>query len=89
MRIDRDRLLEQAQSLGNPPFCYWKEGRKRAQVEVVGGKVARRPLGRASDLGRLQCRLDHTGDADRHLILQLEDALQRAVEAAGPKMRAG
>src|SRR6266478_688775 len=39
MRIDRDRLLEQSQGLENPIFCYWKEDRKRAQVEIVGGEV--------------------------------------------------
>jgi len=36
----------------------------------------------------LQCRLDHPGDADRDLILKVEDVLQRAVKAVGPQMRA-
>src|SRR6202040_1950191 len=43
----------------------------------------------AAHLGRLQGRLDDTGDADSDLVLELEDVLQRAVEAAGPEMRAG
>ena len=89
MRIDRDRLLEQSQSLENPLFRYRKEGRKRAQVEIVGGEVGRRPRGGAAHLGSLQCRLDHPGDADRDLVLKLEHVFQRAVEAVGPEMRAG
>ena len=89
MPIDRDRLLEQSQSLENPLFRYWKEDRKRAQVEIVGGEVGRRPRGGAAHLGGLQCRLDDAGDADRDLVLKLEDVFERAVEAVGPEMRAG
>jgi tetratricopeptide (TPR) repeat protein len=87
MPIDRDRLLEQSQSLENALFCYWKEGRKRAQIEVVSGEVGRRPCGGAAHLGSLQCRLDHAGDADRDLVLQLEDVFELqdtvAVSVAG------
>ena len=89
MPIDRDRLLEQSESLENPLFCYRKEGRKRAQVEIVGAEVGRRPRGGAAHLRRLQCRLDHPGDADRDLVLKFEDIFQRAVEAVSPEMRAG
>ena len=39
------------------------------------------------DLSGLQYRLDDAGDADRHLVLQLEDILQRTVKAVGPQMR--
>src|ERR1051326_8545690 len=39
MRIDRDRLFEQSQSLDNPLFRYWVEGSERAQVEIVGGEI--------------------------------------------------
>src|SRR6266851_2005219 len=45
MPIDRDRLLEQPQSLNNPLFRYRKEDCKPAQVEIVGGEVRRRPRG--------------------------------------------
>ena len=58
MRIDRDRLLKQSQSLENPLFRYRKEDRKRAQIEIVGGEIGRRPRGGAAHLGGLQCRLD-------------------------------
>ena len=76
MPIDRDRLLEQSQSFENPLFRYRKERRKRAQVEIVGGEVGRRPRGGAAHLGRLQCRLDDAGDADRDPVLQLEHVFQ-------------
>src|SRR5690242_20712198 len=89
MRIDRDRLLEQSQSLESPLFRYWIEGRKRAQVKIVGAEVGSPPRGGAAHLGGLQCRLDDPGDADRDTVLELEYVLQQAVEAVGPKMRAG
>src|SRR5215475_339273 len=47
MRIDRDRLFEQAQSLENPLSCYWVEGSKRTQIEIVGAEVGRLPCGRS------------------------------------------
>ena len=89
MPIDRDRLFEQSQSLDRPLFRYRIEGRERAQVEIVGAEVGRRPRGGAAHLGGLQCRLDDAGDADRDLVLKLEHVFERAVEAVGPEMRAG
>ncbi len=89
MPIDRDRLFEQSQSLENPLFRYRIEGRKRAQIEIVGGEVGRRPRGGAAHLGGLQGRLDHPGNADSDLVLELEHVFERAVEAVGPQMRAG
>src|SRR5690242_20387557 len=53
MPIDRNRPLEQSQSLENPLLHYGIEGRKRAQVEIVGAEVGRRPRGGAAHLGRL------------------------------------
>src|SRR6516165_349011 len=87
-RIAFDRLLKQTERLRASP-CRRQNHRIGAQVEVVGSKVVRRAAGRAGGLGGLQCRLDHAGDARRHLVLQLEDVFQRAVEAVGPQMRAG
>src|SRR5215467_14041123 len=89
MPIDRDRLLEQSQSLDNPLFCYRKESRKGAKIEIVGAEVGRRPRGGTAHLGRLQCRLDVSGDAYRNLVLQVEYIFQGAVEPVGPQMRAG
>src|SRR6516164_3530327 len=85
--INRDRLLEQSQGRGNPLFRNRIKGRKRAQVEIVGAEVSRWPRGGSAHLGGLQSWLDDPGDADRYLVLKLEDVLQRAVEAVGPEMR--
>src|SRR5262249_56863890 len=86
-RIARARLLEQSQCLDYPLFCYWKERRERAQVEIIGGKVVCRPGRRPADLGRLQCRLDHPGDVQSDLGLELEDGFPWAVQMAPPKIR--
>ena len=85
MRIDRDRLLEQSQSLENPLFRYWIEDRKRAQVEIVGAEVGRRPRGGAAHLGGLQCRLDDAGDADRDLVLQARRRLRASRRSGRPR----
>src|SRR5215470_8180962 len=37
----------------------------------------------------LQFRLDDTGDAHGHLVLEVEDIFQLALETIGPQMRAG
>jgi hypothetical protein len=62
--------------------------RECAQIEVEGGEVVCRPLGRAAGLGRFQGRLDDAGDADRYLVLKLEHVFKRAVEPVCPKRRA-
>ena len=48
----------------------------------------RRTGSRAADLGGLQCRLDDAGDVDRHLVLEVENIFQGAVEAIGPEVGA-
>src|SRR5215831_5717486 len=88
MPIDRDCLFKQGQNLKNPLFCYWKEDRKRAEVEVVGGEIGSRPGGGSAHLGGLQGRLDDAGNADSDLVLKLEHVFERAVEAIGPEMGA-
>src|SRR5271169_2224357 len=88
MPIDRYRLFQQSQSLESPLFCYWKEGCERAQIEIVGAEVGRRPRRGAAHLGRLQCRLDDPGDADGDFVLKFEHVFERAVEPVGPEMRA-
>src|SRR6266849_3114034 len=55
----------------------------------MGGEVVRWAVGRTEGFGGLQCRLDDAGDARRHLVLEVEDIFERAVEAVGPEMRAG
>jgi len=87
MRIDRDRLLQQAQSSQSALFRCRKEDRKRAKIEIVGGEIRRQPRGGSAHLGRLQSRFDDVGDASGDLVLQIEDVLERAVKPVGPEMR--
>src|SRR6266481_1802498 len=84
-----DRLAKQGQ-------CFVRVLRHRgesvgqgAQIEVIGVEAVRPFAPRALDLALPQRRLDHTGDADRDLVLKLENVFQRAVEAVGPQMGAG
>src|SRR5262252_8566079 len=87
MSIDRDRLFEQSQSLESPIFCYWIEGRKRAQIEIIGAEFGRLARGGSAHLGGLQSRLDDPGDAQCHTVLKVEDIFERAIETVGPEMR--
>ena len=47
-----------------------------------------RPIHRSPDFRGPQCWLNDPGDTDRHLVLQIEDILKRAVEMVGPEMGA-
>jgi hypothetical protein len=67
--INRDRLLEQSQGRENPLLRDRIKGRKRAQVEIVGAEISRWSRGGSAHLGRLQRRLNDTGDADRNPVL--------------------
>src|SRR5215469_8512889 len=89
MPIDEDRLLEQSQSLKGPLSCYWKEDRNRTQIEIVGREIGGRTADRMGGLRSLQGRLNDPGDTGRHLFLEVEHVLQRAVETVGPEMCAG
>jgi len=62
---------------------------KRAHVEIIGSEIVRPAIGRPADFGGLQCWLDDTSDAERDLVLKLQDVLHIAVEAVGPEMVAG
>ncbi len=65
MRIAPDRLIEKVQSLGIAlPTTRHAQG---AQIEVVGGEIVGRAVGRTGGFGRLQCRLDDAGDTDATL----------------------
>src|SRR5215813_9260447 len=86
-RIASNRSSEQFERFDRlvlfPGVIAWQG----TQVEIVCGQIERRPLCRAADFGRLQCRLDDAGDGRRHLVLKLEDVFERAIEAIGPEMR--
>src|SRR5215470_10568894 len=54
--------------------------RQSTQVQVVSVEAARPFAPRPFDLGLAKRRLDDPGDADRDLVLQLENILERTVE---------
>lgn len=55
MQIDRDRLLEQTQSIENPLFRYWVEGSRRASsaLRSVVGRATERRISAASNAGSM------------------------------------
>ena len=85
-RIACDRFFKQLQR-----FDYSLTGKTvvdlyRPQIEIVGCQIASWAPHCAADLGGFQGWLDDPGDACRHLILKIEDILQRAVEPICPQM---
>ena len=60
----------------------------RAQVEVIGGKIAGWAVGRAGGFGGLRRRFDDPGAGRGHLVLKVENVGERAVKPVGPEMRA-
>jgi hypothetical protein len=86
MRITLDRPPEQIKRGDYARFFPGVSVREGAEVEIVRGQIARRPLTGSEDLGGLQCRLDYASNADSHLVLKLEYIFQRAIEPVGPKM---
>jgi hypothetical protein len=64
------------------------DGGDAAQIIVVGVHALGRLALRAFDLGLLQPRRDRADDARRHLLLEIEDVLERAVEPIRPEMHA-
>src|SRR5215831_21344370 len=63
--------------------------RQRAQVKIVNTEVLRRLAAGPLDLGEAQPRFDRANDIRRHLVLQIENVVDRTVETVGPDMRAG
>ena len=63
--------------------------RHAAQIVVVGVEALGRLALGALDLRLLELWRDRADDALGHPVLQLEDVLERAVEAVGPEMGAG
>src|SRR5262249_18514129 len=60
-----------------------------AQVIVISVEAPGRLALGALDLRLLQLRRNRADHASGHLILELENVLQRAVETVGPEMTAG
>src|SRR5436190_2078451 len=82
--VARDRLLQKAERIGEP--CSRREDHCiSAQVKVVGSEIVRRTTGRTYSFGGLQCWFDDAGDADRDLVLKLEDILQGPIKVVRPE----
>src|SRR5690348_11053706 len=87
-RIAFDRASEQFQRLLDPSPAPLVD-REGTQVKIVRREIARRSFRRPSDFRSLERRLDDPGDAQRDLVLQIENVLNRAVKSVGPKVRTG
>ena len=85
--IELARLGEQLQRIAGGVAGHPVRAGHAAQEIVVGvealGGLALGPL----DLGLLQLRRDRADHARGHLILQIEDVLELAIEVIGPQMR--
>jgi hypothetical protein len=88
-RITLDCLLQEVECPDDPVFFPRKGERESTQVQILCSDVAGRSLGRSADFRSSQCRFDDPSHTDRHLVLQLENIFEGAVEALGPQMRAG
>src|SRR6516164_4792716 len=87
MRIALDCLPKQIERSDDSfPIPGARQG---TQIEIVGSKVARRPICRTADLSGLKGRFDDARYADCYFVLQFEDVFERTVEVVGPEMRAG
>jgi hypothetical protein len=79
------RLFKQRKRVGDAR-CRRPNHGIGAQIEVVGGQVGGRAAGRTPGLGGMQSRLDYDSNVRSHLVLEVENILQRAVELVGPEM---
>jgi len=85
--IALDRPPEQVDGLDDAVLFVGEAVWERAQIEIMGREIVRPAIGRSADLGGLQCWLDDTSNANRDIVLKLQDVLHIAVEAVGPEMR--
>src|SRR6516165_6297197 len=89
LRIALQCLSDEVQRTQYPVLFPRAGCLKCPQIKVVSGEVAGRPLRRPMDFRIEQRRLDYACNSDRHLVLQFEYILQRAVKMVSPQMRAG
>ena len=88
VRVEIDRLSRQLQGDAQAVGRKVPEGRQSAHVKVVGIEARRRLSQAAVDFGLAQVRFDRAGDLPRHLVMQVENILERAVELVRPEVRA-
>ena len=85
LRVTLYRLFEQVECCLHTPVAPGQAARHSPQIQIVSGKVGRRPRHRAPDLRRLHRRFDNTCDAGCDAILQIEYLFHRTVEAVGQR----
>src|SRR6266481_9600583 len=86
--LQLDRFAEQGQRFVRILRHRDESVGQGAQIEVIGIEAVRPLAPRAVDLALPERRLDYAGDADRDLVLKLENVFEQAVEPVGPEMRA-
>src|SRR6266852_4178388 len=85
--LQLDRFAEQGQRLVRVLRHRRESVGQGAQIEVIGIEAVRPLAPRALDLALPERRLDHAGDADRDLVLKLENLFEQTVESVCPEMR--
>ena len=85
-RIDRKSSAEQDDGLLHSLPGEFIELRDCAEVKIVCFEALRGLTRRPIDLRLTQFGLDRADDAARHLVLQLEDVVERTAETVGPDM---
>jgi len=84
-----ERALKQRHRLLSLFRHHGIDVRQRAQHEVVGIETVRPLTLDALDLGLPEARLDRADRAQRDLILECENIIERPVVTLGPDVRAG
>jgi hypothetical protein len=82
-RLAGNRLPKQVERPSEVLPLVRRSNRARTQIEIIDRQIVRRQIDRVTHLRGLQGRFDDAGDAERHLILKLEDVFKRAIEAVG------
>ena len=87
-RVARVQFQRALQQIGRDPCVGELAGRgigESAKIEIIGVEIVRAFPPGALDLRMLQARLDDADDSLGDLILELENVVQGAVEAVGPR----
>src|SRR5262249_46918018 len=87
-RLDRERALQKRQRL-RYTLRHGHIAGDRTQQQIVGVKIFRPLTFDALDFCGTQARLHGTNDCERHLVLEGEDIVKRAIVSFGPEMGTG
>src|SRR5262249_13012009 len=87
--VELDRAVEEFQRLLVARPRPWVNGGVRPQITIVGVEALGRLAADALDLRALELRRDGADHALGHLVLELENILERPVEPIRPDVRSG